>query len=212
LVIVANAFGGYPTAPRLLTFLYPLLALVLAAGVQELALRIQGVRFAAATLVAILLAFPLLGGLKLFERSWAREDVRPLLAELAGLRRPGDIVYVYYGAQYAYAYYAGRFQLPLDEPLDRYVLPVGAPAARAAIPEHAEMTISIPARYQPDLYRVDLERLRGRSRVWVVMSHVWPQAHEGVLGAEMDRLGHRFYESNTPGAVLWGYDLTPDAL
>jgi hypothetical protein len=206
-LLTASALDLYPMVERLVKFVTPILVLIMAAGVRVLMTRLQTVPMASIALVFMLLIYPLLDSITSLKYPQVREHVRPLLEKLSALRSPGDIVYVYYGAQYAYAYYAPRLDLPMDEPLDTYIHFHGAPSTRGPIEPDAGMTIGISARKQPGLYAADLERMKGRTRTWVVLTHIWPPEEDELIEAELDRMGNRFFEAKSPGAKLWGYDL-----
>jgi hypothetical protein len=79
-----------------------------------------------------------------------REELRPVMQTLAARRRPGDTIYVYYATEPAFRVYAARTGVPLS----------GA-------------VIGSCARDDWRRYVSELDRLRGRGRVWVVASHLY---------------------------------------
>jgi hypothetical protein len=130
-------------------------AAVLVAGVGVVAV------WRVARPLALLLILPLvavLGALFLAPPVWAmrhdtsfhREELRPVMQALAAQRRPGDAIYVYYAAEPAFRAYAERTGVPL----------FGA-------------VIGSCARGDWRHYVSELDRLRGRPRVWVVASHLY---------------------------------------
>jgi len=115
----------------------------------------------------------------------AREEVRELVATLRRDARPDDVVYVYYGAEAAFDYYAPR------------------PAWR--------VHYGVGARRNPQRYAADVERLVGEPRVWVLLAHVYERA--GVSEADLirgylDRAGQCLAEHARPGGALLLYDLS----
>lgn len=97
------------------------------------------------------------------------EETRPLLRELAARRQPGDALYVYYGAGQAIRYYGPRYGL---QPAD-YLLGGCHRGDTAA-------------------YLAELDRYRGRPRLWVVFSHAQPRLGEqAAILAHLDHLGTR---------------------
>jgi hypothetical protein len=160
---------AYPLAGRLaLPLLAPLvfgLAELLAALEQRLGRGLPGAARAVplalvATGLAVVAVAPPLGTF---------EPARPLIEQLAAQRRPGDPVYVYYGAWQAYCHY-GRAAGLLDD----------------------RARIGGCHRGEPAAYERELDTFRGEPRVWILFTHdaPWRSEREGVL-AHADRIGRR---------------------
>jgi hypothetical protein len=131
LTYLTSLLGLYPLGYRYGLFASPPFFLALAAGLAWLSERRRVAGAAAVALtVAVFLAFAPYG---LWPNPWMRiprEEMRPLLAELARHRRPGDATYVYAGAAPAFRYYtrydaaeavraaAGQPQGPSPGPLE----------------------------------------------------------------------------------------------
>ena len=99
-----------------------------------------------------------------------------------------DLLYGYYNTAPALEYY--RLQ-GLVTPLHQ-VIAVG--------PEH-----------DWKLYRDDLDKLRGRNRVWILFSQVWKGwgVNEELLFLEhLDSIGKRLDSARAPGASVYLYDLS----
>jgi len=143
----ASALHAYPLEGRLALFLAPLTVLAVASGIS-LIVGVPRLGLAmAATTFAVLLVAPILS----FARNptAVHEDLRPVLAQLAIRRQPGDVIYVYCGADAPFRYYAARYGIPIS-------------GADFGTCEHAR-----------------LEHYRGRARVWVIASHfVWGSPFE----------------------------------
>jgi hypothetical protein len=116
-----------------------------------------------------------------------REEIKPVLAWVRDRRQPGDVVYLYYGAQYPMQYYATRSGF--------------APG---------DYTSGRISRRDPERYLRDLDALAGNPRVWVVFSH--PTTKRGLdeeryFLDHLDRLGTRLDELRVDGASGYLYDL-----
>jgi hypothetical protein len=189
--VVAAAAGLYPLHGRVSLFLAPVLAVLVAGGLDLVGsvlraprLRMAGAAACAAVALLALLREP---------PPYGTEHTRPLLREVSRERRPGDRVYSYYAANQAVDWYGSRFGL-------------GAWDAGTC------------RRGDGRAYLAELDRYRGEPRVWVLLTHVTPIYDEGALilaylrtiGREVDHL-----DAWTDGAMTSAYlfDLSdPDRL
>jgi hypothetical protein len=179
----AAAAHLYPFSGRAILFLTPaaLLAAADAAGwiVEGLVyLRVPqpvGVGlFAVALAVAAALHPPV----------YRNEETRPVLANVAARRQPGDVLYVYYGAERALRFYGPRVGI-----------------------EPSEATFGGCHRGQPREYLRELDRFRGRPRVWVVFAHGRP-AEQPAMRGYLGRIGRRREGFEAVGATAELYDLS----
>lgn len=216
LAVMAALLSKYPLGGRFSLFFAPLLFLVVARGAAGAwnASRSWGPAVAAVLVVALV-------GPQLVESAVhvadppRREDVRPLLHDLARGWRTGDALYVYENAQYALRWY--------DECRDCGVRPLpfalrpappgatsanGSPAALVSSPPTVVVgreTLRGPAIAQT------IRGLEGRPRVWVLFSHVVGR-HAGSddekrLVRALDRAGRRIDSWHEDDAALYLYDL-----
>lgn len=176
-----------PARGRLLLFLLPAAFVVAAAGVAWLRER-GGVRarILAPLLAAALVVPPLYYAAAELPRR--PEDVRPLLERVAREARPGDLLWVFYGAAQQYRYYASRGAAP----------PV-------------ETTIGACERPYWRRYLSQVDSLAGRGRVWLLFSH--PASVDGVhegalLRGYLDRRARRVAEHGEKEAYLLLYDFS----
>jgi hypothetical protein len=111
LVFGASIAGAYPISARTTLFYLPMMVILAAGGVEELARQIR--RPIVSFLVLIAPCVPL-AWIALRELSDAnpREHVRPLITSLQTLRRPGQPVYVFAGAIPAWAMYTTDWMAP----------------------------------------------------------------------------------------------------
>jgi uncharacterized membrane protein len=197
LTIVASALHLYPFTGRVLSFLLPVLLLLTAAGTDYALTHWQRrLQFAWPVLLALAVGSPLFATLAALppERS---EHLRPVMAAVAERRQAEDDIYVYYGAGQAFMYYAPRFGLDGA----RFVL------GRCSVTD-------------PRVYLRDLDRLRGKSRVWIVATHARLGATELLLMLRyLDTIGKRVESIeipatlNLPSIAAYGflYDLSDKA-
>jgi hypothetical protein len=198
LTVAASAARLYPFAPgRVTAFLVPGLLVLAAEGVERArTLPARGLAWmggAAAAVAAGCLAW----GAAMNPPPYMQEHVRPALERLRAQWRPGDALYVYYGVRLPYLFYAPVLDLPAREPV-----------------------LGECARDNPRRYLAELDALRGRPRVWVLLSHDLPRFAEGPLifgyldriGRPLERTDFRSHGSFST-VVLAAYDLSdPDRL
>jgi hypothetical protein len=104
--------------------------------------------------------------------------------------KPGDLVYVFYGAEPAFDYYAERDSFPRNN-----------------------VEIGTAAGNDPQVYESDLQPLRGH-RVWVMLSHIHGTGAEESrhILFYLDRLGPRLDCFSRAGANTCLYDLKAAAV
>jgi len=196
LALAASGFQKYPFAERLLLFAVPLALLVLAEAVERLyrlarQLSAPAGWLAAAVLGAYLIGPPALLAGRLLQTPPRGEDIKPLMVYLDQQRRPGDAIYVYYGALPAFEYYAPFYGI----------------GAGQFVPGNDNRT-------DPNQYRIDLGGLAGQPRVWIVFSHICPTCRvneEAEYVADLDQMGLRLAEVRAEAASAYLYDLRPPA-
>lgn len=170
----------YPLADRLAFFLTPSLAVLVVAGAGVL-VRLGKQAIGSAATAAY--AFPILGtcvALFLTPLPIVREDMRPLMREVAAEWSPGDAVYSYYAANQAVDYYGERFGIT-----------------------EAAWDAGTCHRGDPRAYLSELDHYRGAPRVWVLFTHVLPLYGEAdailgylhTIGTERTEISTRDYTS-----------------
>jgi hypothetical protein len=178
----------YPLHGRLLLFVAPILLLLVTEGTMR---AYEGIRVVspafAIMLLALVIAKPAWMAAKMLVHPDRGEDFKVALRYVRSHQRLGDVCYVYYGAKYQFAYYSDLYKLPENNVL------VGADCGRTS-----------------NCYAADLERIRGRRRVWILLSHVlvgndWNE--ELILRSQLDAVGVRLDLYQTSGARAYLYDL-----
>lgn len=167
--LAAAAFEQYPFSDRLVLFLLPGLLLAMAAAVECVRRLLRSRSRALSTLAVALLLLPALYPLAATPPPHYTEPIKPVLEYVRERRRPGDAVYVYYGAALAVTFYAGQYGMGRDE-----------------------YAVGGCHRGDGRLYLRELDTFRGRPRVWIVLTHAGPalREREDIL-AYLDTIGVR---------------------
>jgi len=187
--MAASAFNKFPFGGRQILFVVPLLALLVAAGLDVLLREPQPLpRLAGILLACILIAPPAVKSMRTALGPQGREEVGPVLRHVATQWQSGDTLYLYWGAGLGYARYAPRVGMPAG------VIPI------------------VGVKRQGDwfAYYEDIAKLAGRERVWVVFSHVLGSAdasEERMIVAALDHVGQRVEAVRELGAAAYLYDL-----
>lgn len=164
----ASAAALYPFAERLALFLVPSLLLLAAIGVAEIAASVR-LKSGASVVMAMATIFVLVVEAQALYAAppvYRREEITPAIAYLRRASRAPDASYIYYGAEPAYAFYNARDALP------------------------ARATMGGCHRGDSNAYLAELDRFRGRSRVWLLFAHELPRLHEReMMLTHLDSLG-----------------------
>ncbi len=177
----------YPFHGRLILFLAPFLILGIGYGVECFfrVLEPKGKIIGAIFVFCVLFHPFILAGYHLVKPRVV-EEIKPLLAVLQKERRENDFVYIYYSSQYAWRYYSSRYKV------------LGC-------------TVGAYGRDDPSRYIADLEKLRGKKRVWFLFSHLctWcPLNEELFFRGWLTQHGREIVRFRSPGAWLLLYDLS----
>ncbi len=178
----ASALHQYPLESRLALFLAPMAVLATASALSLLVQLPRVGLGVAATGCLLLTVRPVLA----FAHNprAAHEDLRPVVAQLATRREPGDVIYVYCATDAAFGLYGVLYGIP--------------PGATD----------------RGGCDRAHFERYRGRRRVWVVASeYTWVSAHESPrsFAKYVATLGVPTDSIVATGAWARLYDLTQPA-
>lgn len=163
LTLCAALIHTYPFGDRLTLFLVPSLVVLVGAGGEMIwESVVPGRRFIAGLILLSILLPTAVRDLYYIIVPQKREEIRPVLSYIRDHKQPGDALYVFYISEVPFRYYEDRFGLSGD----RFGL--------AAMPT----IFGEPGESDPSVYRSDLSRLRGRRRVWVLITH--PRALGGI--------------------------------
>lgn len=186
--VIASVFGQYPFGGKFLLFLIPNSLIVIGFGVKKLfdtknSLIIAGT----AICISLLVVLQILRVSQQIIYPKTNEDTRSVIKYLKNKMQKDDILYVYYASRYPYLYYSLRYNL--EGP---HIFGI-------------ERTLNV------ENYRRDLDKLVGKKRVWILLSHVVSNGEVNereVYIQYLDKVGQRLDHFFSPGAYLYLYDLT----
>lgn len=207
-LLVAGYVGMYPVGHRFLLFLLPLAVLFFAEGVDAI-LREAPRLLAAALLAAVvaLIVAPVVG--KAAGRLVSPpevEEIEPLLAEVSRSWEEGDVLVLYPESQYAFRYYQQCEDCSSLTDTANRLWPTSTTAGGQA--QHTAAIVSdSPALVVGDHVEPYLDRVDGRSRVWILYTHFFPLTESEVL-AEAERRGRAIRCSRGGASILCLYDFT----
>jgi hypothetical protein len=197
IALIASTLHMYPFTGRFLLFLIPSFLLTIAEGAAHIMDKTRSTSpIVGGILVGLLLFFPILSaGTHIVTRNpysmMSIENIGPVMRYMNDHREKGDIIYIYYAAQYAYKYYAERYGFDENECL-----------------------VGVYSRNNWSNYMRDLNKLRGKKRVWLLFSHVCTSKgvdEEKLFLYYLDSLGSRLDQFKSAGASVYLYDLSKDA-
>jgi hypothetical protein len=189
-VVAASSRQLYPATERLVLFVIPLLAVLVAAGAVVLAeavtSRAPSPMLGHAVLAVVVVVCAAVA-LHRFASPQPVEEMRPLYERLHADVRTGDTVYVAETAVPSFDYYRQR---------------MGLPAGRVVT---GNASVSDPAAIAREI-----DPLTSGGRVWLVTSAYWEPEGQTTpdLTAALDHVGRRVAEYDRPGSMLVLYDLT----
>lgn len=185
LALFASGLHKYPFAGRLLLFLVPVMILGVARGAAVVGSTLWARQpVAAVILLGVLGSAPCLEMYQELRRPMRFEQLNPLLSKVRDEWRPGDRMYVYYGAAPAYAFYTrGR------------PFPAGT------------VVLGSEARANRMEYRQQLLPFTGSPRVWLVFSHRHKH-EESDIRAYAEGLGTCLQIEQTTGAAAYLFDFS----
>jgi hypothetical protein len=219
LLLGASALQVYPIVQRTELFLIPAVLLLIVEGVYQLVrwvpMRAQVV--VGLLLAAVIAAGPVWGAGKQLVEPRTHEEIRPVLEFVRDHWRPGDTLYVHYGAQYGLLYYDECGCLRLSPPhTSRSLWPLklvegrSSPYSQAAIALTPDVVLGRHfSEARPHPYTRDMSTFEGRRRVWFLYSHL-NYGEEIVIEAMLRRLeslGKRIDGIDRPRAHAYLYRL-----
>jgi len=168
-------------------------AVALAMAMRASPRRKFGSALAGAAISLLLLLQPVGGATNATLHPPEGQDLRPVMAYTQQHIQPGDVIYVYHHQLESYLYYAPRYGL-----------------------DSAESVIGTDARTdwkndENEFYKRELDRLKGRTRVWVLFSHVRSQGgvnEERYMVKYLNTIGRELDRFKKGAASVYLFDLT----
>lgn len=170
---LASALQRYPVGERVSLFLLPGILLLVAEGVDRVRCTVAAVWRPLGAAIVAMAALTSVHTLYAYFPLYPDKDIRDVLAYVQARRQPEDAVYVFYNAAHAVSYYGPRYGL-----LAQAVVIGDCPGGNTRRLLH------------------ELDRFRGRPRLWVIISHAVGPFRErdailgylGEAGTERDRI------------------------
>jgi len=187
--LLASGLHKYPFRGRLLLFLVPPVLVIIAKGVETIiAASRQNIPILGVATSVLLFFHPLFYATQHLLRPQTTEEMRPVVQYIKERKGAEDTLYIYYGAQFMFKYYQGKYGF-----------------------SERDYIVGIRSRNDVQNYIRDLEKLRGRDRVWFVFAHSF--SRRGVDERTfylhyLDNVGTRLDAFERFGAAVYLYDLT----
>jgi hypothetical protein len=169
LTLAAAIARVYPFSDRLILFLLPSFMLPTAAAIERISRLIESRSSSLAVFSAALLILPAVYPVAATPPPYRTEHIKPVLAFISEKRQLQDAIYVYYGAAPAITFYGNQYGL-----------------------RRTDYAIGACHREDARQYLKEIDSFRGRSRVWIVLTHSTPRYHEREdILAYLDSIGSR---------------------
>ena len=188
--LTASAMLLYPVFERMILFLIPIGLILLGKFIEFIHQRMQNPSWAGTAaslaLAGFLIIGPLMTSSGYFIAPKYYEHIRPSMAFLQESWRPEDGLYVSNGAITAFEYYAPMYGLSQA----RYI-------------SNTRDDYKDPARIARQI-----ETLKGKPRVWVLMSHVYERGNfneKDFILNELQEIGKKKREFRLPGTSVYLY-------
>ncbi len=188
LALGVSGIGYYPFTGRLLLFYVPFLYLFIAEGLVFLMdKRSYVLRGAGVVMLAIIVWSPSITAYRqVTQRMFYSEELKPVLDYLREHREKEDFIYIYYGAEYAFRYYAGQYGF--DE--DNFIK-------------------GSKSRKDWKKYCDDLDQFERGGRVWFIFSHVYfreQRSEEKYMVDYLESIGDRLDTIQATSASAYLYE------
>jgi len=200
-VLLASSLRKYPFSGRLILFIVPTMLICIVEGAEAIRQMLFRNKVWLTTAIAALL---IISSIPYHLRPWLRpcrsEEIKPVLGYISQNLRKSDKIYIYFAAQYAFSYYAERYNLA-----------------------GSNYIIGISAKNDPGKLSNDLDKLRAAGRAWVLFSHSYNQclsdsdSEQKIFDEErfsvnyLDNIGSRIDTFKSAGASGYLYDLTENS-
>jgi len=198
-VSIASALHRYPLKDRFMLFLAPFIFMLMAEGLGRiyslLAKWHHGVAVVTSGCIALVVMWlPTYDGFRSLFSPFADTGIRPVIQYVEANRMPGDIVYVFHGAETGFKYYAPLYNL------DNGQVIIGFDTWNKKLALQSFLD--------------DVDVLKGNSRVWFIFSDIVDCG--GCTGnmqafyvKYLDQFGTQLDKFNAQDANGYLYDLRP---
>jgi hypothetical protein len=200
IALLASGIKLYPFGGRFLLFSVPLFILLIASGFDSVTSLVgRSNRTVSIGLALLLFLSPLLTLARdlSVRPPFAKMEIKQALDYVAHSAAPNDTLYIYFGAEYAFKFYAPRYDFR---------------GAEVIFGKAPRLTVKDP-NGSWDQYLDDIAALKGRGRVWIILAG--QKAGEEASGMDQerfliyfaDRIGHRLdYFKGSAESAAYLYD------
>jgi hypothetical protein len=217
LLLVLGAAGRYSILPRSILFVVPFVFLLTAEGIATIVAHLPvrlALALAAVVAGALIVDFASFGGSHA-GAAIRHDEIKDKLAYVVRHWRPGDVLYIHHGAQYAFAYYAdcGCLRLPRRTTL-RTLWPVRDVTPTDPSQQFAPVLVSHSPRVLigatfPRTYDSDIDRISRHKRAWVLVTFTGGKRNRMMIRRDFDRRAKRLYTRESRAAELYLYSFAP---
>jgi hypothetical protein len=218
LTVAAALLAIYPAQVRTSVFVAPLVVIPVANGmVLGARFRNRAVRLTAIAAAALVISVPVYGVVQQTRRVVVDDRMRTAMTFLRKHERPGDHVYLWQTSQYPFAFQLEcRCSDTTRTTRERSFWPVhivagtSAQWAPAIASDNRFFVIGPYREPREQSFKADINRLRGESRVWIVLSALSNDERQKLVN-DLDSIGRRIggYAPSTDyeAATVSLYDL-----
>jgi len=199
MTLFAGYLQKYPFHSRLVLFLTPFFILGIAEGSHFIRQKTFKNKFTAVigiSIVSLLLAVPIANASQRLLQPQVKQEIKQVMSYVKTHQQPGDIVYVYQRAEYQFKYYAEKYGYRQGD----YVM---------GIDDLDEYDGKGMSEQEWERYRHDFDKLRGISRVWIILSHIThvPTEQQRIL-SYLNSIGQKIDSFIAPGSFAYLYDFS----
>jgi hypothetical protein len=196
ITLVASGFHIYPFTDRFLLFLVPSFLLLIAEGAEYIRDKTKSsAPLIGGLLIGLLLLHPALSAANhaVTQKPYAskpNEDIKTVMHYMHEHKKNGDAIYLYYASKFAFKYYEKCYGF-----------------------KDSEYIVGTFSRRDGKGYIQDLNKLRGKGRVWFLFSHALTSTgfdEEKLFVFYLDTIGTRLDYLKADGAAIYLYDLSKE--
>lgn len=224
--LLASGLHKYPVKGQLLLFIIPSMLIIIAEGTQQIIEKTRSnFKLFSIGFVILLFFHPFYYvALSLnaphipppsFEYQRIREDIKPVLNYVEKNQKPGDVLYVYYAAQYAFKYYLDRYNFNYN-PENKVENEIPEDWFAPALPSYPpEIIVGKYSRDDWSIFENEINNLIGNKRVWFIFSHAHdrrsPLDEEDAFLQLINRQGEKLDSYKSTEASAYLYDLSENS-
>ncbi len=181
-LLIASIFHIYPINSRLILFILPIMYLFMSEGMcQFIKYFYPNKRLVSILIIIFLLVYPVSNGFSYLIRPILRQEIKSVIEYCLDNKEENDKIYIYYGAKTAFEYYTWDNKIDTLE----------------SVGSNKE---------KPDEYFRDLDRLRGKDRIWFIFSHI-VRDEDKLFLTYLDHIATQLDSFETKGSAVYLYKL-----